>query len=39
MEMDEKYVSVIIRRFHKLNPNADIKCLNRDFDIMRELND
>lgn len=33
MEYDPKYAEVIIKRFHNLNPNAEIKCLNRDIDI------
>lgn len=33
MELDPKYVEVIIKRFHNLNPNTEIKCLNREADL------
>lgn len=33
MELDPKYVEVIIKRFHNLNPTAEIKCVNRDLDL------
>lgn len=33
MELDPKYIEVIIKRYHNLSPNAEIKCLNRDIDI------
>ena len=39
MELDPKYVEVIIKRFHKLNPDAEIKCLNRDLDISQLRNE
>lgn len=33
MELDPKYIEVIIKRFHNINPGAEIKCLNRDLDL------
>ena len=33
MELDPQYCEVIIKRFHKINPDAEIKCLNRDINI------
>lgn len=33
LELDPKYCEVIIKRFHKINPDAEIKCLNRDIDL------
>lgn len=33
IELDPKYVEVIIKRFHNLNPDAEIKCLNREADL------
>ena len=33
MELDEKYVEAIIKRFHNINPTAEIKCVNRDLDL------
>lgn len=33
MELDPKYVEVIIKRFHNINPGAEIKCLNRYLDL------
>lgn len=33
MELDPKYIEVIIKRFHNINPGAEIKCLNRDLDV------
>ena len=33
MEYDPKYVEVILKRFHNLNPNIEIKCTNRDLDL------
>lgn len=39
MELDPAYIEAIIKRFHNLNPNAEIKCLNRDLDLKPILND
>ena len=39
MEYEPKYIETIIRRFHELNPKAEIKCLNRDIDIKEILTD
>jgi len=33
IELDPGYIEVIIKRFNKLNPTAEIKCLNRDVDV------
>lgn len=33
MEYEPKYIETIIRRFHELNPDAEIKCLNRDLNV------
>jgi DNA modification methylase len=33
MELEPKYIDVIIKRFHDYNPEAEIKCLNREFNI------
>jgi hypothetical protein len=33
MELDPVYIEVIIKRFHNLNPEAEIKCLNREADL------
>ena len=33
IELDPKYVEATIKRFHNLNPKAEIKCLNRDINI------
>lgn len=33
MELEPLYCEVIIDRFHKLKPNDEIKCLNRELDI------
>lgn len=33
MEYDPRYAEAIIKRYHNLSPNAEIKCLNRDIDI------
>ena len=33
MELDPVYIEVIIKRFHKLNPDAEIKCVNREINI------
>lgn len=38
MELDPVYVEAIIKRFHNINPDAKIKCLNRDLNI-KELYD
>ena len=35
MELDPVYCQIIIDRFHKFNPNAEIKCLNRDFNPLK----
>lgn len=32
-ELDPRYIEAIIKRFHNLNPNAEIKCLNREADL------
>ena len=37
MELDPKYVEVVIRRYHNLSPDWEIKCLNRDVDISQIL--
>ena len=37
MEYDPKYTEATIKRFHNLNPDAEIKCLNRDIDIAKAL--
>ena len=31
MEIDPIYVDVILRRYHNLYPDKEIKCLNREF--------
>jgi hypothetical protein len=33
MEIDNHYCQVIINRMRKLNPNIEVKCLNREFTI------
>jgi hypothetical protein len=33
MELDPRYIETIIKRYHNLNPTAEIKCLNRDIDV------
>ena len=33
MELDPIYCEVIIKRFHQFNPEAEIKCLNRNLDL------
>ena len=38
MELDPKYCEVIIKRFHKINPDGEIKCLNREINIEEILN-
>jgi len=37
MELDPKYVEVIIRRYHNLTPDGEIKCLNRNINISQVL--
>jgi hypothetical protein len=32
-ELDPRYIEAIIKRFHNINPGAEIKCLNRDLDL------
>lgn len=39
MELDPVYIEVIIKRFHKINPDAEIKCLNREININEILSD
>lgn len=39
MELDPKYIEVIIKRFHKINPDAEIKCVNREININEILSD
>lgn len=38
MEIDPIYIDVILRRYHKLYPNKEIKCLNRSFDFGKLFN-
>ena len=35
MELDPIYIDVILKRYHKLYPDKEIKCLNREFDFER----
>ena len=35
IELDQIYIDVILRRYHKLYPDKEIKCLNREFDFER----
>ena len=35
MEIDPIYIDVILKRYYKLYPNADFKCLNRQFDFKK----
>jgi len=37
-ELDPIYIDVILRRYHKLYPNKEIKCLNRSFDFGKLFN-
>jgi DNA modification methylase len=37
MEIDPAYCKVILKRYKKLRLQAEIKCLNREFDIEKEL--
>jgi DNA modification methylase len=37
MELEPKYVSVCLKRMKKLDNSLEIKCLNRTFDIEKEL--
>lgn len=39
MELDERYCEVILRRFHKINPDVEIKCVNREININEILSD
>ena len=39
IELDPKYVEVIIKRFHNQNPDAEIKCTNREININEILSD
>lgn len=39
MELDPKYVEVIIKRFHQFSPSSEIKCVNRDIDLEILLDD
>lgn len=39
IELDPKYAEVIIKRFHKINPDAEIKCKNREININEILSD
>jgi len=32
-ELDPRYIEAIIKRFHNINPDAEIKCVNRDLDL------
>lgn len=38
MEIDSHYIDVILRRYHKLYPDKEIKCLNRSFDFGKLFN-
>ena len=35
MEIDPLYIDVILKRYKKLYPEAEFKCLNREFDFQK----
>jgi hypothetical protein len=35
MELDPIYIDVILKRYKKLYPESEFKCLNRDYDFKK----